>query len=282
MFVLLNNKFIDRQDSLIDIEDRGNQFGDGVYEVFRIYDGEYFLLDDHLKRLEFSLKETQIDYNLNQSKLKDQLLTLAQKNDVVDGGIYLQISRGSAARNHPFPEQTTPTVLAYPIPVTQPKEQQQNGIQATLYQDIRWLRCDIKSLNLLGNVMAKQHALDYGVNEAIFYRDKDHVTEGSSCNVFIVRDGVIQTHPANNYILNGITRLYIQYLAKQLDIPIKEEVFSVDELKQADEVFISSTTSEVISVIDIDGQTIGDGQPGPVAQQLLDAFFDHKDIQQLP
>ncbi|RPF52077.1 D-alanine transaminase [Aquisalibacillus elongatus] len=281
MIVLMQNEFVERDQCLIDIEDRANQFGDGVYEVIRIYDGECFLLDDHMKRLEYSLREAQIDYNLDQHHLKDLLLELAKKNGVHDGGIYLQISRGSATRSHPFPKEATPTVIAYPLNISRPLEAQKNGVKATLYQDIRWLRCDIKSLNLLGNIMAKQHALDVGAFEAIFYRDYNHVTEGSSTNVFIVKDGVIKTHPANNYILNGITRLYIQYLAEQLNIPFEETVLTVEEVKHADEVFISSTTSEVISVVEVDEQPIGNGQPGPIVTQLLDEFFNYHRITSL-
>ncbi|TFB22042.1 D-amino-acid transaminase [Filobacillus milosensis] len=281
VIVLFHDRFVDRKECLIDIEDRANQFGDGVYEVIRVYDGEFFLFDDHLKRLEYSLNEAKIKYDINHQQLKELLLELLKKNEVNNGGIYIQISRGIAARSHPFPKESKPTVIAYPIPTSRPLDKQENGIQATLYQDIRWHRCDIKSLNLLGNVMAKQHALDIGASEAIFYRDYNHVTEGSSTNVFIVNDGVIQTHPANNFILNGITRLYIKYLAKQLDLPFNEKVFTVAELKEADEVFISSTTSEVIPVTQIDETVIGNGKPGPIAKQLLNAFFEHHKIQQL-
>nr|WP_279401978.1 aminotransferase class IV [Piscibacillus salipiscarius] len=206
---------------------------------------------------------------------------MVEKNAFQDGGIYLQISRGASPRSHPFPKNTEPTLIAYPIPVSKPAESQEHGIKVILQNDFRWLRCDIKSLNLLGNVMAKQSALDAGAKEAILYRDEEHVTEGSSTNVFIIKDGVIKTHPANNYILNGITRLYIFFLAKQLDLTIKEEVFSVKELKQADEVFISSTTSEVIPVVQIDEDQVNDGKPGPIAKQLLNAFSEHKHIKQI-
>ncbi|MGP4073470.1 D-amino-acid transaminase [Piscibacillus sp. B03] len=281
MFVLLNENFVDRTECLIDIEDRANQFGDGVYEVIRVYDGEFFLLHDHLRRLTYSLEEAKIDYDIRHHKLAEQLQKLMDMNEFKEGGIYLQISRGASPRSHPFPADTKPTLIAYPIPVSRPTESQEQGINAILHEDIRWLRCDIKSLNLLGNVMAKQTALDAGAKEAIFYRDYDHITEGSSTNVFIVKDGVVKTHPANHFILNGITRLYIFYLAEQLQIPIVEEVYSIEELKHADEVFISSTTSEVISVTNIDDVQIGNGKPGPIAQKFLDAFFKHKDVEQL-
>ncbi|WP_175616087.1 D-amino-acid transaminase [Piscibacillus halophilus] len=208
MFVLLNDEFVNRNECLIDIEDRANQFGDGVYEVIRVYDGEFFLLHDHLKRLIYSLEEAKINYDIHHHNLADQLQKLVEMNNFKDGGIYLQISRGASPRSHPFPKHTQPTLIAYPIPVTRPLESQEKGIEAILHEDLRWLRCDIKSLNLLGNVMAKQSALDAGAKEAILYRDYNHVTEGSSTNVFIVKDGIVKTHPANHYILNGITRLY--------------------------------------------------------------------------
>ncbi|WP_017185444.1 D-amino-acid transaminase [Alkalibacillus haloalkaliphilus] len=281
MIVLKNNEFIERNEATIDMEDRGHQFGDGVYEVVRVYDGEAFLLQDHLDRLQYSLNEVEIDYDVNEQRLSQLLQQLIDKNSIDDGGIYLQITRGVAPRNHPYPEGAQPVLFAYPLQLSRPLKSQAQGITTILQKDFRWLRCDIKSLNLLGNVMTKQKAHNANANEAIFFRNEDHVTEGSSTNVFIVKDGKLYTHPADNLILNGITRRYIFHLANQLNIPYEETVFSLADLKEADEVFITSTSAEVTPVVDIEGQKIANGQPGPISQKLLDGFFEYKNVDQL-
>ncbi|MDQ0351753.1 D-alanine transaminase [Alkalibacillus filiformis] len=281
MIVLKNNDFIERNEATIDMEDRGHQFGDGVYEVVRVYDGEAFLLQDHLDRLQYSLNEVEINYDVNQQGLSQLLQQLIEKNKINDGGIYLQITRGVAPRNHPYPEDTQPVLFAYPLQLSRPLKAQAQGITTILQKDFRWLRCDIKSLNLLGNVMTKQKASNANAGEAIFYRDENHVTEGSSTNVFIVKDDKLYTHPADNLILNGITRRYIFHLANQLNIPYEEKVFSLTDLKEADEVFITSTSAEVTPVVEIEGQKIANGQPGPISKKLLDAFFEYKNVGQL-
>ncbi|MGM8214691.1 D-amino-acid transaminase [Bacillaceae bacterium W0354] len=282
MILLKNDQFLNRESITIDVEDRGFQFGDGVYEVIRIYDGSFFLLDDHLDRLQYSLNEVKIEYDVKEKKLKELLLTLAQKNNIHDGAIYLQISRGVALRSHPFPDEATATLIAYPIPVSSPKEKQKSGVYAILREDIRWLRCDIKSLNLLGSVLAKQEAKENGAFETIQYRDQQNVTEGSSSNVFIVKDGELFTHPNNHFILNGITRRYVHYLAETLSIPYTEKVFSVQELLEADEVFVSSTTAEIVPVTKIEDTVINDGQPGTITTKLLNAFFENINLNKLP
>ncbi|MDQ0160317.1 D-amino-acid transaminase [Alkalibacillus salilacus] len=282
MLVLKNETLINRNDAVIDIEDRGYQFGDGVYEVIRYYDGEWFLLDDHLERLQYSLDEAEIDYNVQEEKLKARLHDLMEQNQVQDGGVYLQVTRGFAPRNHPYPEHQQPTLIAYPLNLKRPTHDQTHGIHTITAEDFRWLRCDIKSLNLLGNVMTKQKAIDTGASEAIFYRDESHVTEGSSTNVFIVKNGELITHPADHYILNGITRRHLLYLAERLDIPYRIEVFGLDALKNADEVFVSSTSAEIKPVISVDDQIISNGEPGPITNTLLKNYFDHLSVTKLP
>ncbi|MRG87052.1 D-amino-acid transaminase [Salinibacillus xinjiangensis] len=272
MIILNNQDFKVRNDAKTDIEDRGYTFGDGVYEVIRVYNGKFFMLDEHLQRLQFSLNEIAISYDVESEKLQERLEQLLEQNNVVDGAIYLQITRGIAARNHPYPKKSTPELYAYPIPVSRPLEAQQNGIGMTLVQDMRWLRCDIKSLNLLWNVMAKQKAHEQGYKEALFYRDENHVTEGSSSNFFGVKDGKVITHPANNYILNGITRIAILRLCEQLQIPVEERELTLAELEELDEAFIASTTSEVTPVVNIDEHKFNDGTIGEVTKRLQDGF----------
>ncbi|MBU6081791.1 D-amino-acid transaminase [Allobacillus halotolerans] len=281
MIILKNDTFIERKDALIDMEDRGFQFGDGVYEVIRIYNGKFFLLEDHLKRLQYSLNEAQIDVDLAKRGIKEKLIELAEKNSVDDGGLYIQISRGVAPRNHLFPADAEATIFAYPLPLKKPTDQQKNGVKAILDQDIRWLRCDIKSLNLMGNILAKQKAKDSGAYEAILYRDENHVTEGSSTNIFIVKDGKLITHPKNNYILHGITRKYIQFLAEKLEIEFVERVYSVKEVLEADEVFLTSTTSEVTPIVEIDNEKVNDGQPGPITKKLLEQYDQYLHVERL-
>ncbi|MET3683395.1 D-alanine transaminase [Alkalibacillus flavidus] len=282
MLVLHNQTFIDRDEAVVDIEDRGYQFGDGVYEVIRYYDGQWFLLDDHLDRLQYSLNEAEIDFDVQVNNVKARLNDLIEHNHIQDGGVYLQITRGVAPRNHPYPDKQAPTLIAYPLNLKRPLDDQQNGIHTITAKDFRWLRCDIKSLNLLGNVMTKQKALNAGASEAIFYRDEIHVTEGSSTNVFIVRDGTLVTHPADHYILNGITRRYLLNLADKLNIPYQIEVFSLNTLKQADEVFVTSTSAEIKPVVSIDDKKIGDGTPGTITNTLLEHYFDDINITKLP
>ncbi|QHS21659.1 D-amino-acid transaminase [Virgibacillus sp. MSP4-1] len=272
MFVLKNQEFIQRDDAKTDIEDRGYTFGDGVYEVIRVYNGAFFMLKEHLDRLQFSLTETAIPYDTDSEDLGTLLNQLVSKNQIKNGAIYLQITRGIAPRSHPYPKQTPPQLYAYPIPVSSPVDAQQNGVSVTLLEDKRWLRCDIKSLNLLYNVMAKQQAKENGYFEALLYRDEAHITEGSSSNFFAVKDGTVITHPANNYILNGITRLAVLQVCDQLGIPLKEKELRIRDLESIDEAFLASTTSEVVPITEIDQQKVGDGKSGEITSRILEGF----------
>lgn len=269
--IIFQNVLMNREEAVVDIEDRGYQFGDGVYEVIRVYDGEFFAFQEHIERLERSTGEIRLAMPMPASELKDQLVQLVEKNELANGFVYLQITRGTAPRTHHFPEHRNSILTAYTKVMERPLRQLKNGISTILADDIRWLRCDIKSLNLLGNVLAKQDAKDLGCTEAIFHRGET-VTEGSSSNVFIVKDGVLRTHPANNLILNGITRLKVFEMAAQLGIEIEEQSFTVDELFAADEVFITSTTSEITPVVRIGESLIGRGNPGEVTERLQAAF----------
>ena len=272
MVILHNSQFIQREEALTDIEDRGYTFGDGVYEVIRIYHGSFFMLDEHLKRLQYGLNEINISYNIQKEQLKSLLLELKDRNQVKDGGIYLQISRGIAPRKHPYPPNAKPVLYAYPIPIQNPASQQENGVKLMLVEDLRWLRCDIKSINLLYNVMAKQKALEAGAFEALLYRDENHITEGSSTNFFGIKDGSVVTHPADHFILNGITRKAVQQICHELEIPFVEKRISIDELSQLDEAFLASTTAEIVPVIQINDEVIGEGTVGNLVKQIQLAF----------
>ena len=270
-YVLFNNEIVERS-KCVDIEDRGYQFGDGVYEVVGVYSGEPMLMDEHLKRLERSANEIQLNLPYTMPELKRQLTQLAAQNQLEEGIIYLQVSRGASPRWHEFPEGNIPAVtVAYTREEERMTDIEDNGETAILTEDVRWLRCDIKSLNLLPNVLAKQKAVENNAVEAILHRG-DTVTEASASNVFMVKNDKVYTHPANNYILNGITRQKILELCGEHTIPVVEETFTVKQLLEADEVFVSATKSDIIPILKVDDHTIADGTPGKITHQILKHF----------
>lgn len=274
MKVLINEAIVDREETSIDIEDRGYQFGDGVYEVVRIYEGEIYELDGHVKRLFRSAQEIDVTLPYTLEELKENITRVKTENNILDGGIYFQVTRGIAPRSHHYDRKVEPHLVAYPLNFTRPEEKQKTGVTAITVEDLRWLRCDIKSLNLLYNVMMKQKAQDNGAFEGIFIRD-DIVTEGTSTNLFIVKDGVYKTHPVNNMILNGITRQRILELFKENNLAVEEVEFTKAELFEADEVFITSTTSEVMPICEIDSEKIGNGQVGEKTKEIYDLLINY-------
>ena len=276
--VLWNGKIVNKEDVRISIDDRAFHFGDGVYEVVRVYDGELYLADGHMKRLYDSARKIGIEINLNPEDILASLVELREATGLIDGTIYVQVSRGEWPRNHAFPDQSVaPQIVGFTKEAKRPLEQMKSGVKATIIEDTRWLHCDIKSISLLGNVLAKQKAVDAGCFESIQHRD-GVVTEGSSTNVFIVKDGTVYTHPANHLILNGITRQRIIELGRQEGIEIKEEAFTTDQLLQADEVFVAGTTVEIMPVIQVDDKKYSE-QPGPVTLKLQSLLSE--DIAQL-
>lgn len=271
-FALLNGEIIERSEAKVDVEDRGYQFGDGVYEVIRVYNGKMFTLAEHLKRFVKSAESIGISLKYTSEQLTDLLGNLLIKNNLLTGNIYMQVTRGIAPRNHVFPTgNVPPTLVAYTIKGVRPLDNLKTGVRAILTEDIRWLRCDIKSLNLLGNLLAKQKASEQGCFEAIQHRGQD-VTEGSSSNIFIVKNGTVITHESNNLILKGITKDVILDLCIKNNIPVIERTFSLAELDEAEEVFLSSTTAEVTPIIGINGKKIREGVPGPITKKLQELF----------
>ncbi|MBD1383400.1 D-amino-acid transaminase [Metabacillus arenae] len=272
MKILYEDQLVDRDHVKIDLEDRGYQFGDGVYEVIRVYNGQFFTLREHLERFERSANELKMELSYSVEKLESLLKDLVLKNDVEDGGIYLQLTRGISPRQHNFPVGTKTMLTAYPLPSRRPEKEQLHGVKVKLVEDVRWLRCDIKSLNLLGNVMAKQEAKENGAFEALLHRNGT-ITEGSSTNFYLVKDGVIYTHPATNLILNGITRLKLMEIIKEGSFKLEEKSVTLEDLKNADEAFITSTTIEVVPVVEADNTMIGNGEPGPITRKLQSLFL---------
>lgn len=271
-YVWNGERLAERNAAVVDVEDRGFTFGDGVYEVFRVYRGSVFEAEAHWSRFLRSTNELYIrlPYTIDQLNAGIEALIRADRLDT--GIVYLQITRGAAPRGHAFPaEGTKPTLTAFTKPMERPVQELQRGTSVITVPDIRWLRCDIKSINLLPNVLAKQQASEAGASEAVLHRD-GVVTEGSSSNIAIVKNGVIKTHPANNLILHGITRLVALRLASELGLAVAEEAFTVEALRGADEAFLLSTTAEVMPVVEADGAGIGNGRPGPVTRTLQEAF----------
>lgn len=270
--VLLNESFVEEQDAKIAYNDRGYNFGDGIYEYVRIYDNKLFTAKEHFERLLRSASEIGLDLNHTVESLTTLVREFAQVNQVTNGGVYIQVTRGAAPRDHAFPTPSVePVLTGFVKSYDRPYKALEEGVSVVTTEDIRWLRCDIKSLNLLGNVLAKEYATKYNAEEAIQHRG-EIVTEGASSNVYAIKNGVVHTHPANNFILNGITRRVIQWVCEDENIEFNEERFTIDFLKSADEVIISSTSVEVMPVVLIDGEPVADGKVGRITRQLQKGF----------
>ncbi|MBB2508168.1 D-alanine aminotransferase [Staphylococcus cohnii subsp. cohnii] len=275
--VLINEHLVDEQDAKVPYNDRGYVFGDGIYEYIRTYNNNIFTAKPHFERLIRSAKEIGLELKYNVDELTELIQELLAANGVVNGGVYIQVTRGAAPRDHAFPTPSVEAnVMAFTKTYERPYKLLEEGINAITTEDIRWLRCDIKSLNLLGNVLAKERAVKYNAQEAIQHRG-DIVTEGSSSNVYAIKAGEIYTHPVNNYILNGITRMVIKDIAEEKGIPFNEGTFTVDFLRNADEIIVSSTSIEVMPVVKLDGEQVGDGEVGPVTKSLQEGFNSYID-----
>ncbi|MED3662513.1 D-amino-acid transaminase [Ureibacillus sp. FSL K6-8385] len=271
-FTLWNDQIVKDEEVKIDKEDRGYQFGDGVYEVIKVYNGEMFTVKEHIERFYSSAEKIRISIPYTKEHLQELLQELIEKNQVGTGHIYFQITRGVSPRTHYFPEGgAKPVLIGYTRENPRPLENIEKGVKATFVEDIRWLRCDIKTLNLLGAVLAKQEAHEKGCYEAILHRD-NIVTEGASTNVFGVKDGILYTHPANHLILRGITRDVVMDCAEEINMPVKEIPFTTYEALNMDELFVTSTTSEITPVIEIDGKPINDGKVGEWTRKLQKQF----------
>ena len=272
MLYFIDGKFTKKEDLKISIDDRGYYFGDGVYEVVKVYNDELYTAKEHFSRLFESAAKIKITIPYTEEELIDVARELIAKNKVSNGHIYLQVTRGSSNRQHNFPTPAVPAIVtAYAVAATRPLGDMEKGVSVKSVDDIRWLRCDIKSLNLLGSVLAKEEAKEAGCSEAILHRD-GLVTEGSSTNMFAVKDGVVHTHPVTNLILEGITRKVVLRLCQELGLPVVEEAFTLKEAFDMDEIFYTSTTAEVMPVTTIDGRAIRNGKPGTITKKLQHAF----------
>lgn len=267
----VNGKFVSLDEKVIPIDERGHQFGDGVYEVIRFYGGKPFMLAEHLERLMKSAKAIRLPVTQSADDFRQIISTAVEKSGLSDCYVYLQITRGIAKRNHLFPDVPVSVTMTVREATPLAAEVREKGVSAITREDERWANCYIKSLNLLPNILAKQEAHDAGAFEAILIRD-GVVTEGSSSNVFIVKNGTVITPPLSKHILAGITRMAILNILKETGIPYEEKNFSEKELLGADEVFITSTTSEVLPVVSINGLPVGSGKPGELTKRIYKEF----------
>lgn len=276
MLVYLNGELIPKAEARVSVDDRGFLFADGVYEVARVYDGRTFLLEPHLARMADGLRALEIRFD-GLPELAGITERLLDENDlrVGDAMVYIQVTRGAAPRAHRFPApDTRPTVFAAAKPFkAHPPAAYEEGAAAVTVPDTRWSRCDIKSVSLLPNVLANEQAHRAGAFEAIFVRD-GIVLEGSHSNLMAVYGGEIVTYPATNYILPGITRQEVLRLAADLGIPAREGAIPVDRIYDADELFLTGTTTEVMPITRLDGRLVGDGRAGGVARRLQRAYRD--------
>lgn len=271
----VNGRYVSHRKAAVHIEDRGYQFADGIYEVMLVQNGVLLDGDAHFERLRRSLGELEIKEPASIPAIKIIIGELMRILDRRDGTLYIQVTRGVSPRNHPFPKNTKPSlVIALYGAKGHPAGEYENGVKCITHPDLRWGRCDIKSVGLLPNIIAKEQAIRAKAKEAWLINNDGFFTEGSSSNCYIVNDkGVLLTHPESNNILGGVTRSVVLNLARNNDIRVKEEPFCLADLKSASEAFLTSTTMGVMPVAEIDDIKIG--KPGKVTQKLIDLYKAH-------
>ena len=273
----VNGTYQPHSGATVHIEDRGFQFADGVYEVWSVFDGRLADFDGHMTRLARSLTELRIPIPMTAQALERVLKETIRRNRVRNGIVYLQVTRGTSPRDHAFPKDTPPSVIVTSKTIDQAKGETlaAKGAAGVTMPDIRWGRCDIKTVGLLPNVLAKQAAREKGAYECLMVDDMGLVTEGSSTNAWIVdENGKLRTRDTQANILRGITRTAILKLIEAEGIELDERPFSVDEAKRAREVFVTAASSFVMPIVSLDGSKIADGKPGPVATRLRQVYLE--------
>lgn len=264
----LNGEFLPIEEARIPVLDRGFIFGDGVYEVIPVYSKHPFRMAEHLRRLQYSLDKVRIANPHQDSawaRLTDELV---QRNAGDDQSIYLQVTRGVAKRDHAFPKGVTPTVFMMSTPLVTPAAAVvESGVACITAQDYRWLNCDIKSVSLLGNCLLRQLSADVGAAETILFRD-GQLTEASASNVFVVKDGVLLTPPKDNLVLPGITYDVVLEIARAREFELQVRPVTEAEVRNADEIWVTSSTKEVLAVTTLDGKPVGNGKPGLLFRRM--------------
>lgn len=273
----VNGTYRPHSQAVVHIEDRGFQFADGVYEVWSVFDGKLADYEGHMERLGRSLTELRIDIPMTSQALGFVLRETIRRNRVRNGIVYLQITRGTSPRDHAFPRGVAPSVIvtSKTIDLKKGEASATKGVAGITYPDIRWGRCDIKTVGLLPNAMAKQAAREKGAYEALLFDEMGMVTEGSSTNAWIVdENGKLRTRDTQANILRGITRAAVMKLVAAEGIELDERAFSVEEAKRAKEVFVTAASSFVMPIVSLDGTKIGDGKPGPIATRLREVYLE--------
>ena len=274
--VFLNGKLLPLEEAKVPVLDRGFIFGDGVYELVPVYSRVPFRLDEHLARLERSLGETGIRNPYARPQWRETLFKVIDAQPFEDQGVYFQVTRGVAKRDHAFPKGVEPTVFMMSNPlVNPPKEQVEKGGKAVSAVDNRWLRCDIKSISLIGNCLLRQLSAEDGSAETILFRD-GKLTEASASNVFVVKRGTIFSPPKSNLILPGITYDVVSELARANGLPLEFRDVAEQEVRDADELWVTSSSKEVFPIVELDGRKLGSGKPGPVFRRMYDLYQDFK------
>lgn len=270
----VNGQISDLYEAKVPFMDHGYLFGYGVYEALKVYNGQPFCVEEHMDRFERSMKEIRIKPELSRKDTIEIIYDLVAKSQFQDAFVYLQITRGVGPRNNPSLPNAKPTLamfVAYLPPI--PESTRQEGVKAVILTDDRWAHPHIKSLNLLPNILAKQIAEENNAYEAILAKEDGIVTEGASSNVYAVFDDTIVTRPTDGKILSGITRLVLCKIIEKNGFKYREDYFTTQDLKKADEVFITNSGAEVLAVTDIDGQKIGNGLCGPITKKLYELFI---------
>jgi D-alanine transaminase len=274
--VYLNGKFLPIEEAYVPVLDRGFIFGDGVYEVIPVYSKHPFRLREHLTRLTHSLAGLRLENPHSLDEWAALTTSLIAQNEAEDQSVYLQVTRGPAPRDHAFPKHSVPTVFMMSNPlITPPAEQIAQGVSAISSNDIRWDRCDLKAIALLANVLLRQMAVDVGSVETILFRD-GILTEGAASNIFAVENGVILGPPKDQHMLPGITYDLVIEMAAANHMPMDIGYFDEARIRKADELWITSSTKEILAIVTLDGKPIGNGKAGPIFRRMYQLYQDYK------
>jgi D-alanine transaminase len=272
----VNGRYLHHQEAMVHVEDRGYQFSDGIYEYVAFYNRTLLDGDLHFARMECSLKELSITMPVAPNALPIIVRELIERNGRDHGGLYVQITRGVARRDHPFPKNVRPAlVMTICAPKFPKSAETKDGVKVITHADERWSRRDIKSVSLLANVIAKQAASKNQAREAWLFEDKDMVSEGAVSNAYIVSGEELITHQLDEHILGGITRDVVLKLARKAGIKVSERPFSLHEAEKADEAFLTSTSANIIPVVKIDDKQVGSGAPGKITRKLQELYNAH-------
>ena len=272
----INGEFLPLDQARVSVLDRGFIFGDGVYEVIPVYSRHPFRLPEHLRRLQRSLDAIRLANPAPDAEWVRLIGEIIARNTGDDQSVYLQVTRGVARRDHAFPKEAKPTVFMMSSPLMTPaRDLVDNGVPCITATDYRWLKCDVKSVSLLGNCLLRQAAADAGAAEVVLFRD-GYLTEASASNVFAVSNGKLLSPPKNHLILSGITYDVVLELAAAIRVPVELREIPEREVRSADEIWVTSSTKEVLAVVTLDGKPVGTGKPGPVFRKIYQAFQEFK------